>query len=402
MEEENIIMASESSCTSTCESVDEFDESCGHLKFRKRKTKDDYHGRDYKIARGSQSYSIGECVSNWKIERLDKLGLSYKNHTSNFKDFFKVVEKFGFGPLSEEKKSILESLTELTKKAMSKTSFNMTRKENTEYCKGELGSCIEVTEEIKPLWDSLVSKGELTWYHTQILVHLLNFYEQLTLFLRARCVTYTHPPVEANYRALLASFVKIFLLRAKQGEELRSTVNINGVPSSTAPALRLVNVGGLQDIERNLCLCVISVVKRSVRRSGSPERFDIHSALSDDILAQHAGELLLEYQNTQYASKDCDSKVMLGIICLETTLVFTWLELGDIHYADIKEGNLFQKDSTNRDEPEIQDKKESGEISYTRPYDYLLREDREQILEFLYELAFQSEEKLSARKKQKS
>ncbi|XP_062599291.1 uncharacterized protein LOC134260760 isoform X2 [Saccostrea cucullata] len=342
MEEENIIMASESSCTSTCESVDEFDESCGHLKFRKRKTKDDYHGRDYKIARGSQSYSIGECVSNWKIERLDKLGLSYKNHTSNFKDFFKVVEKFGFGPLSEEKKSILESLTELTKKAMSKTSFNMTRKENTEYCKGELGSCIEVTEEIKPLWDSLVSKGELTWYHTQILVHLLNFYEQLTLFLRARCVTYTHPPVEANYRALLASFVKIFLLRAKQGEELRSTVNINGVPSSTAPALRLVNVGGLQDIERNLCLCVISV------------------------------------------------------------LVFTWLELGDIHYADIKEGNLFQKDSTNRDEPEIQDKKESGEISYTRPYDYLLREDREQILEFLYELAFQSEEKLSARKKQKS
>ncbi|XP_061181516.1 uncharacterized protein LOC133190061 [Saccostrea echinata] len=396
-------MASESSpSSSTCTSVDEFDESSGHLEFRKRKTKDDSYGRDFKIARGSQSK--GESVSNWKIHKLDKLGLSYKNHTSNFQDFFKVVKKFGFGPLSEEKKSILESLTELIKKAMSKTSFNIRRKENAEYCKGELKSCIEVTEEIKPLWDNLVTEGKLTWYHTQILVHLLNFYEQFTLFLRTRCVANTCPPVEANYTALLASFVEIFLLRAKQGGEFKSIVNINGVPTSAAPALRLVNVGSLQDIERNLCLCVIAVVevKRTAKRSGSSEKFDIHSALWDDVLAQHAGELLLEYQNTQYASKDCDTKVILGFICLETTLIFTWLELSDIHYADIKEGNLLQDDSKDEDEKEIKDKKESGKISYTKPYDYLLKEDREQILDFLYELAFQSEERFSASKKRKS
>lgn len=58
-------------------------------------------------------------------------------------------------------------------------------------------------------------------------------------------------------------------------------------------------------------------VKKTRRRGDSLEGCDICSAVWDDLLARHAGCLLLEYPNTQYASKDCDTKVIQGIICME-------------------------------------------------------------------------------------
>ncbi|XP_048753359.2 uncharacterized protein LOC125664581 isoform X2 [Ostrea edulis] len=457
---------------------------------RKRK-KDDCCGTCHKISKSVKSTEEHERVSDWKIYKLDKIGLSYKSQSSTVDDFFRTVEKFGFGPLSDEKREVSLSLTRLTKEIMTDTSFNMTRKENAAYCIGELEKCVEVTREIKPVWGKLVTEGQLSWYHAQSLVYLLNFYEQLTLFLRARSMVTAHPPVKANYTALLSSFVHIFLLKAKQGAELRCVTSIEGEPTSAVPDLRLVNIGSMQDIERNFTVCVINVVevKKTRRRGDSLEGCDICSAVWDDLLARHAGCLLLEYPNTQYASKDCDTKVIQGIICMETQLIFTWLEVSDVHYADIKEGNVSEKmrdtprgrsadikegnvsekmrdtprgrsadikegnvsekmrdtprgrsadikegnvSEKMRDTPRGRsagikegnvsekmkdtlrgrsaDIKEGnvsekmrdtprgrrGMISYTRPYDYLLKDDREQILEFLYRLGLQSEGKSTA------
>jgi hypothetical protein len=72
------------------------------------------------------------------------------------------------------------------------------------------------------------------------------------------------------------------------------------------------------------------------RRRESGEKFDVYSAVGEDLLAQHAGSLLLEYPNTQYACRDQDSKVIQGIICMETQ-VFTQ---GHNRKINVYENNL--------------------------------------------------------------
>jgi hypothetical protein len=62
----------------------------------------------------------------------------------------------------------------------------------------------------------------------------------------------------------------------------------------------------------------------------------VYSAVPEDLLAQHAGSLLLEYPNTQYASRDRETKVIQGVICMETQ-VFTQ---GHDRKIDVYENNL--------------------------------------------------------------
>ena len=59
---------------------------------------------------------------------------------------------------------------------------------------------------------------------------------------------------------------------------------------------------------------VLLQIKKSALTSCIP--FNIHQALDNQLLGQHAGELLLEYQLSVFR----DLQAVFGIICLQTTV----------------------------------------------------------------------------------
>jgi hypothetical protein len=155
-------MASDSSYSqpSTSRSLDEWESDVitsprKNTKPRKRKRAEDDCCGIYSEISDVQYKS----VSDWKICKLDRICLSYKRQSSIFDDFFRLVGKFGFEPLADEMREVLNSLTRLTKN----TSFNVRRIENKAYCVGELEKCVEVTREIRTVWNKLMTERRLSW-----------------------------------------------------------------------------------------------------------------------------------------------------------------------------------------------------------------------------------------------
>ncbi|XP_062616906.1 uncharacterized protein LOC134278622 [Saccostrea cucullata] len=90
----------------------------------------------------------------------------------------------------------------------------------------------------------------------------------------------------------------------------------------------------------------------------SKEDFSIQS-LPEHILGQHGADLILDIDNSVFYPG------ILGIICLRTKLIFTYLELTEDHINLIQKGTPMGA--------------KGASIQYTRPYNYWSPEDRKEI-----------------------
>ncbi|XP_061168237.1 uncharacterized protein LOC133177144 [Saccostrea echinata] len=92
---------------------------------------------------------------------------------------------------------------------------------------------------------------------------------------------------------------------------------------------------------------------------------DIRQLVGKNIMGQVGGELLGQSQYSVFYPHS------LGIICMETKLIFVLLKMSKEH----SEG-LFSGDKGTADDP--------GKIHYTEPFDILRAEDRSKIAEFMF------------------
>ncbi|XP_061185645.1 uncharacterized protein LOC133193717 [Saccostrea echinata] len=86
-------------------------------------------------------------------------------------------------------------------------------------------------------------------------------------------------------------------------------------------------------------------------------------SMSDKLIGQHGGQMLLNYQQ----SNRCD--LIIGLVVQETKVTFTALEMTDHQYQRIKEGKI------------IHSEKNRPTFTFTKAYDFLKVEDLENIIE---------------------
>ncbi|KAK3105701.1 hypothetical protein FSP39_003813 [Pinctada imbricata] len=83
--------------------------------------------------------------------------------------------------------------------------------------------------------------------------------------------------------------------------------------------------------------------------------------ISNHVLGQHGIELIVERKESHLFPG------VLGIICIGTQIIFTFLNITNDHYEEILDDAV--------------DRKHKASIMYTRPYDFMDEADRNELLE---------------------
>ncbi|XP_061170745.1 uncharacterized protein LOC133180192 [Saccostrea echinata] len=360
------------------------------------------------------------CVSSWTLDKAEANGLFYEKETSEFSDFYEMFSsckgknRYGFiHPLEGEEKTLVDSLVAQTSEMIDKHGVEMTTGWDWTVAADwpfVWRKCCDAVKILNETCRPMVSKGE----HIRSFAGLINFYRTLKEHVqeemwRSNSYTPSEIPEEA-YSELCSKFLEIFLLLSRRGGIRKSVMKIKDITVTSTPDLHLT-----LPTFSTPSLFVINVAKVRTCPLSDCALFDIHQAIDNNILGQHAGELLLDFQHSCFR----DLQAVFGIICIKTSVIFTCLKISTKHYQCIKDygedvvmkgidadsSSDIQEDSSleegNESDVEFCHTKgmklsgsektnikkhsnKSGRIFYTRPFNYLVSADRREIVEFLF------------------
>lgn len=362
-------------------------------------------------------------VSSWTLSRVKDYGLHYENQTSSFSDFYDLFKACGgkidsgfISPLEGEEKTLLHTLVDQTNLMIDK--YGVEQDDPMMWSSKSLFNWVKLKknckEAAKNITQNITTRDPLlqeSHFALKKFYHALNdhFQEKIENYNSSTEVT------EECYTDLLSKFLEVFLLTPRRGMR-KSVMEITGRTESSMPDLRLTI-----DTAMNLFVVEVVEVKRVQCNLDESVPFDINKSLNDRVLGQHAGELLIDYQKSCFG----DLEAAFGIICMQTSIIFTCLKMSLVHYANIQQygtdlvsremkvDDSFQllKDESDEEEEVFNVKKskrrkvvsekatedktenkarKSGTIFYTKPYNYLLSKDRKQIMEFLFWIGINS------------
>ncbi|XP_071140806.1 uncharacterized protein [Mytilus edulis] len=199
------------------------------------------------------------------------------------------------------------------------------------------------------------------------------------------------PTSKHLYTGMVGALARMCYLQDELGSVYQSEMRINNVDVISSPDLRLK--GTLlnteeEDLSQQISHLVVSVIelkhnsdskepvyKHKTRSengcSDTNEDIAIHqlSFLHSAALGQHAGELLLEWQDS------CFNPYMPGMIVSGTKVVMTLLHITQDHVNRLKNGWDLVPDE------------DKATIHYGKPLDLLVKEDRDILLETLFKLS---------------
>ncbi|XP_061192416.1 uncharacterized protein LOC133200657 [Saccostrea echinata] len=114
-----------------------------------------------------------------------------------------------------------------------------------------------------------------------------------------------------------------------------------------------------------LLFIIIEVRKAPLNQDAT----NIRQLVGEDIMGRVGGELLGQLKYSVFYPSS------LGILCMETKLVFVLLKISEEHLKSLHSG-----DKKTSEDP--------GKIMYTEPFDILKAEDRIKMADFLFWLGF--------------
>ncbi|XP_078339664.1 uncharacterized protein LOC111108463 isoform X3 [Crassostrea virginica] len=362
-------------------------------------SRDNVYGSDYKRRKSSPACSSRSNVSNpcsstassgksqtenvsyWMRQRAEKMGIFYATEATDITEFYKISEKWEVEesiiyPFTGKNKQILDSLVKFIKEKLKRTTeLNDPVTEGLARSLRNIKLCEKMLEDTE---NSVIDEPDqnLKWYLSRSLMKIEEFYVELLSFLRKQSFR-PKQIAETDFTKLLSKFLEICLLNVDILPDKR-VMEINGVPTASVPDL-------LIKFHQELVIGVVEVKGMRLKKGPSDKKFSIQGVLNDRVLGQHAGELLVDHKESLFGVE-----AVLGILCMQTTIVFTLLEVSKDHLKRIVEdGEVEQKKQMKRKVGE-DDAKNSGIILYTKPYDYMKEEDREEVIEFLVWLGLQT------------
>lgn len=169
---------------------------------------------------------------------------------------------------------------------------------------------------------------------------------------------------EEKFTHLFMLFSRIFFIRPEPGHTFKVSFDIKKEPVSGYPDVRFIAH------ESQKTIAVIEIKNEEVFKMGRHEEIPaISTHIPESLLGQHGMELLLEKPDSSFA------KGVAGIVCTGTKVVFTFLEIDDDEYRKLKQyGTPTQRGR--------------GKIYYTKHFDFMKTEDRNEIVIPLLKFAF--------------
>ncbi|XP_062598978.1 uncharacterized protein LOC134260439 [Saccostrea cucullata] len=330
-------------------------------------------------------------VSEWEISKLESFGIIYDDKATELADLYESALKdlylvLGIKHLAELWTKLLkikEILMESTKKCMQSLDvdeeFSDIDSLSPFAVVKESEKCLQAIAKIK---DEMSAKGSpssfdnLSWHlfsfwHTAILEYV-EYYSDLI----REWSSHGRLGVEGEFCQLLVFFSRLFLLNSMRGDaspEVRMT--LDGVDTTSVPDLRYKLQGECTHFKTNPSLMTATVGEVKKWTLAQDEKtttgFNIRNMKFsgqsvEGLLGRHGGELLLEWKKS--ALQDTN----LGIICIKNMIIFTCLKLDREHLSNLAHGDPME------DEKSI--------IHYSRPYNYLVRKDREEIMDTMFHL----------------
>lgn len=333
----------------------------------------------------------GDHVSNWDSCRLESYGIFYDGKATElselyktaFKDLYLVAVK-GLKEHAELWTKLLELkaiLIESTKTCLHNLDVDeefsrmnliksMALTEETEKCMDAMN---KIKEEIAIRMGPLdnISRHIFCIWHAGI-VEYVQYYSDLIKDLSSD----RRLGVEGEFCQLLTFFCKIFLLNPTRGDAMRKVkLKLNGVETTSVPDLRFSLQGECSAEERGLSFMTVAVGEVKmwslVHEEKTASEFNIRNLKFkgqsvDKLLGQHGGELLVE------STKSALQNTNLGIICVKTMIIFTCLDMDTEHLSCLQGGSSVDDEKSN--------------VHYSKPFNFLVRKDREEIMDTLFHL----------------
>ncbi|XP_062590498.1 uncharacterized protein LOC134252077 isoform X2 [Saccostrea cucullata] len=350
---------------------------------------DSYSTNDSRSQSHERGNSYRSDVSKWNINTLEPFGIFYDEKATELTELTKCVleklysvEFYGIknrAAFWTKLLEIKECLIESTKKCMSPfnedlESIIMSPKiEEIENC------LIHARRNIKEEFMSMrigSSSSEFLSRHLFSLWYagITEFIEYYSDFIQG-LVSGQRTGVEGAFIQLLTLFSKILLLNPVRGDAWQKTeMRLNGEDMTSTPDIRYTVLG--EPTRFTTCSSLITGTVGEVNmwphyKSDNVDDFCIkdkklQSQAVENMLGQHGGELLVEVMNSAIPNTS------VGIICVQTKIIFTRLDLSTEHCRKLRNADKLE-DTRSR-------------ILYSRPYNILVRKDREEILDTMLQL----------------
>ncbi|XP_034325384.2 uncharacterized protein [Magallana gigas] len=302
-------------------------------------------------------------ASDWTLDHLIKIGVEYDEN-------FTVLETFMSKVKTENIDRSLGIVPPICRTLKQLTIENWTFSYNFELDKGSgIKDAMEKTEKaIEELENEQEMQEKVTQEDGQNLrlyyiwrFNVLNFWRYfLTLLAR-----WGKPQREGRYTNLLMAFSKIFFLYPETGESVRDDICIKDSNVHGTPALRYMTMAN----ETSQLLTVTEVKQyNAFRGEYNAEAFTFKN-VSKKVLGQHGIKLVME------ASESYFFPYVVGLLCIGTKIIFTYLYIEREDYYRIKEKGCIQKPR-------------KATISYTRPFDFMDANDRQYIMDTFFWFGF--------------
>ncbi|CAC5367813.1 unnamed protein product [Mytilus coruscus] len=180
----------------------------------------------------------------------------------------------------------------------------------------------------------------------------------------------------AFYTSLMSSFARLCHLTPVPGQLYETTLQIAGLKVTSTPDLVLEKNEDITSHSVSSIVTIEEVKKASVtakteEREGNEEdeKANIQHWLSDKVLGQHGGELLLAWNFLE-------TEFVPGMISVGTKIYFTLLHINSDHVALLGPGVKNMKEV----------RKQKARVYYSEPKDILVKDDRNALIQSMMRL----------------
>ncbi|VDI04785.1 Hypothetical predicted protein, partial [Mytilus galloprovincialis] len=173
-----------------------------------------------------------------------------------------------------------------------------------------------------------------------------------------------------DFQWLFTKFSEIFLLKPQPGDLCKRKMKIKREYEIECEAdIRFTCHPSPVGYSPPTC-CVVMVTEIAKENTGSSRNgeIDIH-ALSDKVLTQMVADLLFESEFSIFYPG------VIGMLCIGTKLIFLYCEIPGTKLLAIKKNGKLEET-------------EKANIQFTRAFDYLVADDRNEILDYLFWLGY--------------
>ncbi|KAK3084409.1 hypothetical protein FSP39_013085 [Pinctada imbricata] len=300
-------------------------------------------------------------ASEWTKHHLQKIGVYYNRVATSLEEFMSRIHNNASDRNLPPLPDICRKLIEFTDNIWS---VNLDMREATLYDVIQAGKksdeCID-----KLRLNETAFKEQLPHQNDKTIFEvwkttLLCFWTNL----KRALARWSYPgQTEGSFKHLFMLFSRICLLDPQPGGAYSCIKQIRGIDVCSIPDVRFNTLP-----EDGHLMLIVTKVKKYDAFQGD---FDAESFCADnvvdDVLGQHGMELIVEAYDSALAP------CVLGIICIGTKIIFTYLDISKHHLSKMEKSGSDKLRSI---------------ISYTRPFDYMDVNDRRDILETLFWLGY--------------